>query len=53
MIYLLYKYGIISAPLIHKAYIICKADIIPTGISPVTLGTDIVEKSKPNGAESR
>ena len=38
MIYLLCKYDIISVPFIREAYIICEADIIPTGISHVTAG---------------
>ena len=29
----------------REAYIICKANIIPTGISSVTQGTDIIEKT--------
>ena len=38
MIYLLRKHDIISVPSIREAYIICEADIIPPGISPVPPG---------------
>ena len=39
------KHDIISVPFIRKAYIICEADIIASAISPVPMGTDIIEKS--------
>ena len=38
MIYLRCKYDIISVPIIREAYIICKADIIASAISSVTVG---------------
>ena len=38
VIYLLRKHDIISVPIIREAYIICKADIIASAISSVTVG---------------
>ena len=47
MIYLRFKYRITSVPFfIRIAYIICKADIIPSVYHPCLKGTDIIEKTQ-------